>query len=300
MSNSFKPMLAAGYDGSIDELYSKLSYPTLVSPKLDGIRCLIKNGEVLSRSLKQIPNRYVQQKLKAHAKAIEGMDGELIVGKTFQDTTSAIMSHDGEPRFHFMVFDHMTDPSMIYADRIRVYAEACRKLRSCIVRPIPVILCGTPDHVKAAVEEFLAEGYEGAIARHPEGVYKFGRATLREQFMVKIKPMVDDEATIVGFEEQMKNNNEKTMNELGRMKRSSHKANRIGKLTLGSLTLHNEKFGEFSCGTGFDDALRLEIWNNKAKYFGKTVTFRYQAIGVKDKPRILSFKGFRHEEDMSV
>lgn len=296
--NKFKPMLAAGFDGSLEELYTKLSYPCLVSPKLDGIRCLVKGGEILSRSLKQIPNQFIREKLKAHGAALEGMDGELIVGKTFQDTTSAVMSREGQPRFHYMVFDNYLEPEQVYADRIRVYTEACRAMRSVFVRPIPVLLCGNAAQVEAAVQQFLEEGYEGAIARSPEGAYKFGRATIKEGWMTKIKPMVDEEATIVGFEEQQKNLNEKTLNELGQMKRSSHKANKVGKLTLGALILHNDKFGEFRCGTGFDDALRKELWDNKAKYFGKTVTFRYQAIGVKDKPRILSFKGFRHQHDL--
>ena len=294
--SSFKPMLAAGYDGPMEELYSKLSYPTLVSPKLDGIRCLVKGGRILSRSLKPIPNRFIQNTLGRYD--IEGLDGELMVGKTFQDTTSAVMSRDGSPRFHFMVFDYMDDPLTPYYIRINAYSDICKRLRSAFIRPIPVSFCENSSQVAAAVEQYLLDGFEGAIARLPTGRYKYGRATFKEQLMVKIKPMVDDEAIIVGFEEQMKNLNAKTTNELGRSKRSSHKENKVGKLTLGSVVLYNDKFGEFNCGTGFDDAMRQEIWNNKSKYFGRTVTFRYQAIGMKDKPRILSFKGFRHKEDL--
>lgn len=298
MKDKFKPMLAAGFDGTMAELMPKLTYPLLVSPKLDGIRCVIKNGEVLSRSLKPIPNKHIQATLKKYGTAIEGFDGELMVGKTFQDCSSGVMTHEGTPRFTYMVFDHTSVPTDDYASRVFTYAHICRKLRSCIIRPIPVILCGCLEQLEVTVTQFLEEGYEGAIVRSPSGLYKFGRATLREGSMTKLKPMIDDEAEIVGFEEQKKNNNEKTVNELGQSKRSSHKANKVGKLTLGALQLHHPTFGEFRCGTGFDDALRQEIWNNKAKYFGKKVTFRYLSIGMKDKPRHPSFKGFRSDLDL--
>ena len=55
----FKPMLAATVADR-----SKLRFPYLASPKLDGIRCLVLNGEVLSRSFKPIRNRFIQVQLK--------------------------------------------------------------------------------------------------------------------------------------------------------------------------------------------------------------------------------------------
>ena len=68
--------------------------------------------------------------------------------------------------------------------------------------------------------------------------------------------------------------------------------------TLGSLVL---KYGDdtFNCGTGFSDALRYEIWSNQDKYLGKLASIRYMSVGAKDKPRVPSFIGFRHTEDIS-
>ena len=67
--------------------------------------------------------------------------------------------------------------------------------------------------------------------------------------------------------------------------------------TLGSLVL---KYNDttFSCGTGFDDKLRKEIWDNKELYLGKLASIRYMSVGSKDLPRIPSFIGFRHAEDI--
>ena len=52
----FKPMLAATLEPPF-----AVKYPVLVSRKLDGIRATIQGCVVLSRSLKPIPNRHVQQ-----------------------------------------------------------------------------------------------------------------------------------------------------------------------------------------------------------------------------------------------
>ena len=63
-----------------------LQYPVYVTPKLDGIRCLFKDGVALSRTLKPIPNKSIQVWAKQYAKVLEGMDGELIVGPSTSPT----------------------------------------------------------------------------------------------------------------------------------------------------------------------------------------------------------------------
>ena len=100
MKQIIKPMLAVEAD------FKKLRYPVFAQPKLDGIRVIIKNGVVYSRSLKPIPNKHVQA-LFGH---LEGVDGELIVGNptahdVFQKTTSGVMSKDGEPDVTLYAFD---------------------------------------------------------------------------------------------------------------------------------------------------------------------------------------------------
>jgi DNA ligase-1 len=292
-------MLAASMDTDKGQAMESLPYPLIASPKIDGIRCLIIEGKPMSRSLKPIPNRHVTKILSA--KHLNGLDGELLVGdgSSFQNVTSGIMSHDGEPEFTFHVFDDFSNPNSRYHSRVAAYEERIRSLCQLNehVRAIRTTLIRDFEELSDFTEQCLATGYEGAMVRTPAGPYKFGRSTFKEGYLVKIKPFEDAEATVVGFEEQMENTNEKTTNELGRSRRSSHKAGKVPKGTLGALILHNEEFGEFRCGTGLDDALRKEIWNNRKVYFNQTVTFRFQRIGMKDKPRIPAFKGFRHEHD---
>ena len=98
---TFKPLLAYTVKDA-----EALRYPVLVSPKLDGIRCVIHNDQPVSRTLKPIPNRFIQSELGFYPP----FDGELMVGDpldpaAFNKSTSGIMSHDGEPAFTFWVFD---------------------------------------------------------------------------------------------------------------------------------------------------------------------------------------------------
>lgn len=83
----------------------------------------------------------------------------------------------------------------------------------------------------------------------------------------------------------------------GYAERSSAKDGLVPTNTLGSLVL---KYNDttFSCGTGFDDKLRKEIWDNKELYLGKLASIRYMSVGSKDLPRVPSFQGFRDIEDM--
>jgi DNA ligase-1 len=290
-----KPLLAAAFDKT-----QPLKFPLIASPKLDGIRCLVINSMPKTRSLKPIPNSHISATLTRPE--FDGFDGELMVGDgaSFQDVTSGIMTRGGKPDFAFHVFDTFTDPALPYEQRVNQYILRIAHL----AKRYPFLKAVETQFIRDCIEldDFLdaclARGYEGAMLRAPQGIYKFGRATFKEGHLIKLKPFEDDEAEVIGFEEQCRNDNEATTNELGRTRRSSHKENLTPRDTLGALILRHAKFGDFNLGTGFDAALRKEIWDNRKNYLGKLAKFRYQAIGMKDKPRIPSFLGFRHPADL--
>ena len=292
----FKPMLAASCD-DIDQL----RYPLLATQKIDGIRCLIIDGVAMSRSLKPIPNRYIQSIIGRAD--FNGLDGELLVGDTFQQATSGIMSEDGEPDFTFYVFDDFAQIGRGYRERMTVLQERCRRIGSGnrIVGLFPVVLRNREELDAYSAQE-LSKGFEGVMVRSPSSPYKQGRATFKEGYLTKIKPFQDSEATVVGFEERMHNANTATTNALGRTERSSHKENLVPMGTLGALICSNQAKWPgvtFNIGTGFDDATRAYIWANRDRAIGTTAKFKYQAIGTVDKPRIPVFEGFRSAEDMS-
>ena len=55
---------------------------------------------------------------------------------------------------------------------------------------------------------------------------------------------------------------------------------------------------EFRCGTGFSDAQRKEIWENKESYLGKLASIRYMSVGSKNCPRVPSWLGWRDIDDL--
>jgi DNA ligase-1 len=64
--------------------------------------------------------------------------------------------------------------------------------------------------------------------------------------------------------------------------------------TLGKLIVKDVASGiEFGLGTGFDDSQRSQIWHNQSKYLGKIAKYKFQACGVKEKPRFPVFLGWR-------
>ena len=279
----------------------KVKFPIYISTKFDGIRALVIDGVVYSRSLKPIRNKHVQ---KLFGKPeYNGFDGELIVGDiyakdVFQKTTSGVMSEDGTPEVRFYVFDLWNLPDADYESRQRVLQDLLLQdsTMNCVVYTT-IHKCQTVEDLEFFLNHEKNVGGEGLIGRKPDGAYKYGRSTPREQLSIKFKFFQQEEFEVVGFNERMHNTNEQKRDELGYAERSSAKDGLVPTNTLGSLVL---KYGDdtFNCGTGFDDKLRKEIWDNKEAYLGKLASIRYMSVGSKDLPRVPSFQGFRDIEDM--
>jgi DNA ligase 1 len=292
-------MLAASMDTAAGESIDTLSFPVLATPKIDGIRCLIIKGKAMSRSLKPIPNAFIQAVLGKPE--FNGLDGELLVGSTFQQATSGIMSEDGQPDFTYYAFDLWDMPNAPYTERMKALATTPDTLRPRVKTVLPLKI-ENPADLREYLAECLEDGFEGVMVRDPAGLYKHGRATFKSGWLTKVKPFEDAEAEVINFEERYHNANEAKTNALGRTERSSHQANMVPTGTLGALVCRNEAKWpgrSFNIGTGFDDALRASIWANRDRHMGSTVKFKFQAIGTKDVPRIPVFLGFRDPKDMS-
>lgn len=271
-----------------------LVFPLLASLKLDGIRAMVYDGRVWSRKLLPIPSTEVQT-LFGHSK-YDGFDGELVVGdvnakNAFQETTSGVMSRARDTDVRFYVFDHFlgkTDPFVERIQRLQDLGHRVEWLEQRIIR--------NQDELDNLETWALDLGYEGLILRDPYGPYKYGRSTVREGWMLKLKRFADAEGVVEGFVELQHNANELRTDDLGYAKRSSHQENKIPLNTLGALQIRFE--GEIvHIGTGFTQAQRKEIWNNQGIYMGKLVKFKYFPVGIKKLPRHPVFLGFRDARD---
>lgn len=288
-----KPMLAGTYDAT------KAKFPYMATPKIDGIRFLMINGVAVSRTFKPIRNQHVQQLLQQTLP--DGVDGELTCGDTFQSSSSAIMSTDGKPDFKCWVFDYIdpnADTIQPYIDRINhsvlTEIDAAHDFIS-VLRPEIVL---AEEELKAIEQAYLDAGFEGVMLRDPKGTYKFGRSTVKENILLKVKRFLDDEAELIDILEKQHNQNEAQQDAFGRTKRSVCQDGMVGAGTAGTLVVRSKDGLEFGIGTGLDEALRAAIWANPAAYRGMLVKYKYFPVGVKEKPRHPVFLGFRDADDL--
>lgn len=302
----WKPLLAwkPEKDEVLEEKLAGIKFPVLVSTKLDGIRATVQGGQLVSRTLKPIPNKNVREMFKDLP---EGLDGELVYGApnapdVFRNTTSIVMS-DSKPAdgIKYYVFDKY-DANLGFQRRLLAYQEACDNLvaplSDCVVT-VAQIGAANLEKVLVMEECFTSNGYEGLMIRSMDGRYKEGRSTFNDGILLKVKRFVDSEATILSAYEMEHNDNEAQTNELGRTKRSSAKAGMRAAGVLGGFNVRDIETGvEFSVGSGFDAEQKIAYWNDREALVGKIIKYKYLPVGQKDKPRHPIFLAFRNPIDM--
>lgn len=288
-----KPMLAQ----PIKDVSTDVRFPCYASAKVDGVRGLVIDGVLRSRNLKPIKNKFVSKRFSL--KSAEGYDGELIMGsptspKVFQTTQSACGTIEGEPDVTFYIFDCFSHPGG-FIER----SKSLKRLHlNMVLLEQKLIL--NQGALLAFEDECLDKGFEGLIVRSPHGAYKWGRSTIKEGGMLKLKRFEDSEALILEVLEEQQNNNEAVINELGRSHRSSHKANKEGKGRMGKLRCRDMVTGiEFKVGTGFDAAEREYYWEQQKQVVGRIIKYKSFPIGVKTKPRQPVYLGTRDSWDLS-
>lgn len=290
MNLSFKPMLACS---TIPEL-EDIKYPVLVSPKLDGIRCLAGDGIAWSRTMKRIPNKCIQNKFKELR--LHGLDGELyMMGMDFNEIQSIVMSeyHHDQSKIKYCVFDSFHNIKAPFESRLQ---KALCEVDSIITTAEPNdkdfvyhvrhFLVHDAEDMSDALDTLLKQGFEGAIVRDPKGPYKNGRSTMNQGWMLKLKKFYDDEAIIIDVEELMHNDDTST----------KKKENMVAGDTLGALVVR-WKGKQFKIGTGFDQNERDTLWaiHQQGNLVEQHVTFKYQEVSQYGVPRFPVYKGVRYD-----
>lgn len=285
----------------------------------------MQDGVALTRKLKPVPNRFIQETLKT---VPDGFDGELIVGRATNDardegtsvmkrTSSGVMSRDGEPDFTYVVFDRFNEdwPTEAFHQRwSTVGAMLLRKpwgkyVQHCPHRPVNDLA-----ELMAAEDAVVKQGYEGLMLRDPNGHYKQGRSTAIEGGLNKMKRFFDAEGVVVDYIEQMTNTNEKERDALGHAKRSKKKAGLVGADTLGTLVCSTRLRGDgtlgiegcetdrtirFELGGGFTAADRAALWARRHKdLIGSTHKFKFQELTPDGIPRFQVWLGERNRIDL--
>jgi len=294
-----KPLLAARSEG---EDLATLQFPLGMTTKIDGIRCLIIDGQAVSRTFKPIGNTHIRQLLEQYMP--EGMDMELTSGDGFQECTGNIMREGGEPEVHAWVIDYVDEALDV------PYDERMRRAKTWFDThdtPFQIsILVPTIAQSRADMEAYesaaLAAGHEGIMLRELKAPYKCGRSTFRERILIKVKRFEDCEAVVLAVEEQMHNENEALKDAFGRTKRSQAQDGKTAAGTLGCLVVRGKGGDydgvEFRVGTGFTAARRDALWADRKALIGRLAKVKYFPTGTKDAPRFPTFVGWRDERDV--
>jgi len=294
----FKPLLASrDCPSSNSKYFQLLRYPLLASPKLDGIRALVMDGKVVSRTLKEIPSKQVQKLFSD----FEGFDGELIEGcstdsNVYNRTQSHVMSEDNPGNIVFHVFDLYDKPELPFHKR---FDELCD-----IFYSIPSVEIVPHKHIpnETSLLEYEAEclqrGYEGIMLRNPTGLYKYGRSTIRENILIKLKRFEDAEGVVVDVHPKFRNDSPQERDELGYAKRSENKDLLTEIPQVGTFTvMYEDKCISVAPGN-FSHAELENIWYNRNRFIGSVLKFRYFGYGIKDLPRFPRAIGWRDPIDI--
>lgn len=311
---AFRPMKAATAE------IGKLKFPMYASPKIDGYRnwqapILSESGHTvgsvpLSNTLKTLPNLYVNE-LLSHP-LLADMDGELTVGpataKDLINRCGELRRIEGKPDVYFHVFDLHHD-SLGFEDRQKLLYQRIELIRAdpslseLAKRVVTVYQTRIDSHDMLTKYETacLRNGFEGVMLRKPHGAYKYGRSTMREQFLVKVKRFEDMEAEWVSCAPAYENLNPKEVNALGLSERSTRKDGKVEKEMIGRITVRelDGERREFGIGPGeMNHGDRIALWAVRDSLPGSIVKLKHFPHGAKDVPRHGLFLCFRHPDDM--
>jgi DNA ligase-1 len=308
-----------------DYVESKIVFPVIAQPKIDGVRALNMTGDLTGRSLKKHANKHVTRLFSQSFLA--GFDGEMAAeSATHPDlcriTSSALSTIEGEPYVLWWLFDYVLSYSREpYAERYEhlknyvAYLQDCPDSRSVLaqqLRVVPSFTCQSMSELLDMDSMWLEQGYEGTILRSPVGLHKQGRSTVREGGLLRIKRFVDAEIEITEVIEGEENCNEAQTNELGLQFRSTHQSNMIPNGMVGAIKgrlLKDLKdlsgavlFKEgdiLKAGAGcMTKADREFYFRNPTHLISKIAKIKLFPKGVKDKPRFPTFQCLRDGSDL--
>jgi DNA ligase-1 len=293
MKVSTKPMLAHKFnetDGSLSSKGKKVEYPVYVQPKLDGVRCIARrNGtgeiELTSRSGKPYYVPHIEVGLARWLPDDMVLDGEIYVhGESCQVITSWVKSADPDKTkrykpqskaLEYHVYDVPTfgDKDDEPWKRRRHTLEDLVRHESSSMKIVTGITVHNDYDVWKNHGRCLQDGYEGAIIRAPEGIYKWG---YRSPDLLKVKHFDDEEFEVLDC--------------------NDGKGKDEGCAVF--VCRNNLTEGTFDVRMKGTLEERQSFYANRKQYFGRKLTVRFQGRTDAEIPRFPVGLVFRSEEDM--
>ena len=205
-SGNCKPMLAKAVN------WKTITYPCFVQPKLDGVRCLmvierLKDGsgtiKFLSRSGKEYTTlKHITRDLIYYMKTDLNRLGVIIDGElysdllNFQEIVSAVKAQkENSLKLQFRAYDLISDD--LQDVRIAKLYQLIDSINSPHITKVNTSIVTNKSEVTALHDQFVQQGYEGAMIRNPKGWYGRGQ---RSSDLLKVKEFDENEFAFKCFE----------------------------------------------------------------------------------------------------
>lgn len=230
----------------------------LVSEKFDGVRALWDGRELRFRGggIVAAPAWF------RAALPSRPLDGELWMGRgRFEALSAAVRRQQPRDeewrRIRYQVFELPAGGARFDA-RVRDLAAQLRAVPASIAVVVEQRRVASRAELAQWLATLVAAGGEGLVLRRADAAYAAGR----DGSFLKLKPLADAEATVIGHEAGQ-----------GRLNGM-----------LGALRVRNDEGIEFRIGTGLDDRLR-----QAPPPAGTRITYTYRGLTDKGVPRFASF-----------
>lgn len=201
VGGGYFPMLAKDYT----KAHKNIKFPACVQPKLDGLRSPYSNG-FYSRSRKPFTTvEFIRKQLKEMGLDEFQFDGELYnhdLRDNFEEIVSAIKrgssDHPMLDKIQYHIYD-MPIPHKGFSLRNNQIKLLSGKLLKCPnIRIVETRVAKSHDELMEIYEDFMEQGYEGAMVRNFDGEYAIDKRSVDLQ---KVKVFETDEFRILGVEE---------------------------------------------------------------------------------------------------
>lgn len=196
-SQMIYPMLALNYK----QRGKDIVFPCYVQPKLDGVRCIYKDGRLTSRRAKIFPHlEHITKELK-NANVDYILDGELYSDDLDFQTLVGLVKKvkvteqdiEQMKKIKLIVYDKVSEED--YEIRF-THLKTQMDTKFTYTTLLETEICNEKSDIKIFHDKYVQQGYEGLIIRNKKGGYQ---ESYRSKNLQKYKEFIDDEYEIVGF-----------------------------------------------------------------------------------------------------
>ncbi len=188
------PMLALDYHKRKHDII----FPCFVQPKLNGVRCIHQNNKFMSRKGKEFTTLdHLESELKLLG--IKVPDGEIYKKDLSLQEIIRRVKKDRGPKtdeLEYWIYDQINNETFENRNK-DILAKHLHSVPHRVVY-VPTILVKSEKEIKEWHDKWVLEGFEGAIVRNVNGLYKVKH---RSKDLQKFKMFQDSEFEIVGAHE---------------------------------------------------------------------------------------------------